>query len=209
MTLQSKINDSAYNHSEEDDAESDPNSDPKIANHTSDRKKIKFTDTATNNGNYPQKLLINWTLPMIIVPIDPKIADGVADGRGTTHALQTHASKVIIADTARSGARILRNPGGVSWTDRYRTTPQYGNTSISSPRLTYPVLIGGGTIVSPTSTGSQYIINLRGSISPQEVRDAQPLDTSINEIYSKHRDPTSTWSKVIGRKFSDKSSSNV
>ena len=41
LTLQSKINDSAYYHSEEYDAESNPKSDSKVTTHTSDRKKIK------------------------------------------------------------------------------------------------------------------------------------------------------------------------
>ena len=39
LTIQSIINNSLYYHSEEDDAESDPNSDTKVATHTSDRKK--------------------------------------------------------------------------------------------------------------------------------------------------------------------------
>ena len=39
LTLQSTIKYSAYYHSEEDDAESDPNSDPKVATHTFDGKK--------------------------------------------------------------------------------------------------------------------------------------------------------------------------
>ena len=41
LTLDSTINDSTYYHLEEDDAESDPNSDPKVATHTSDGKKNK------------------------------------------------------------------------------------------------------------------------------------------------------------------------
>ena len=49
----------------------------------------------------------------------------------------------------------------------------------------------------------------RGSIGHQEVRDAQPLDTSINGIYAKHRDPAPTWSKTISHKFSYKSSVDV
>ena len=39
LMLDSTINDSAYYHSEEYDAESDPKSDLKVATHTSDRKK--------------------------------------------------------------------------------------------------------------------------------------------------------------------------
>ena len=36
-----------------------------------------------------------------------------------------------------------------------------------------------------------------------------PLDTSVNEIYSKHKDPAPIFSNLIGQKFTDKSSSNV
>ena len=52
---------STINNSEEDDAESDPNIDPKVA-------------TYNTNGNYPHKLILNWIIPKIIpgaiVPID-------------------------------------------------------------------------------------------------------------------------------------------
>ena len=41
LTLQSKINDSAYYNSDEDNAESDPKSDQFVATHTSDENKIK------------------------------------------------------------------------------------------------------------------------------------------------------------------------
>ena len=59
LVIQSTINNSAYYNSEEDDAESNPNSDPKVATHTSDGNKRKVTDTDTTNVNSPQKLLIN------------------------------------------------------------------------------------------------------------------------------------------------------
>ena len=39
LTLDSTINDYAYYHSEKDDVESNPNSDPKLATHISDKKK--------------------------------------------------------------------------------------------------------------------------------------------------------------------------
>ena len=39
LKIQSKINDSAYYNSEEEDTKSDPNSDPKVATNTSDKKK--------------------------------------------------------------------------------------------------------------------------------------------------------------------------
>ena len=77
LTLQSKINNSAYYNSEEDDTESDPNSDPKVDTHTSDGNKRKVTDTDTTNGNYPHKLLINRLtpeiIPVVIPPIDRQV----------------------------------------------------------------------------------------------------------------------------------------
>ena len=105
--MDSTINDSAYYNSDEDDAESDPKSDPLVATHTSDRKKREVTDTDTTKGNSPQKLLMNSTLPIIILLIDLLIADGDVACRGTTHARQTPTAKVIITDAARSGARVF------------------------------------------------------------------------------------------------------
>ena len=64
--------------SDEIDAEVDPKSDPLVATHNSEGKKRKVTDTDTTNGNSPQNLLINRTLPIIIMPIEPQITNGVA-----------------------------------------------------------------------------------------------------------------------------------
>ena len=135
LTLDSTINDSAYYNSDEYDAEGDPKIDPLLATHISDGKKRKVTDTDTTNGNPPQKLLINQTLLMIILPIDPRVEDGVPAGRGNTYARQTPASKVIVTDTARRGAHVFWTPGDVSWTDRDGTTPWYRNTTMISHRF--------------------------------------------------------------------------
>ena len=67
---------------------------------------------------------------MIIPTIELLIEDGVADGRGAIYACQTSASKVIVKDAARRGARVIWNPADVSRTDRDRKTPRDGNTSI-------------------------------------------------------------------------------
>ena len=55
LTLQSTINNTAYYHSDKNDAESDPKIYQVVATHTSDRNKIKFTDTDTTNENFPEK----------------------------------------------------------------------------------------------------------------------------------------------------------
>ena len=80
--IQSTINDSEYYDSEENDAESNPKRNPKVANHTSDEKKRKVTDTDTTNINSPRKLLINQLIleiiPVSISPIYQKIAEDTA-----------------------------------------------------------------------------------------------------------------------------------
>ena len=209
LALDLKINDSAYCNSYEDDAESNPKSDPLVATHTSDGKKIKVTDTDTNNGNSPQKILINRTLPMIIPPIDPRIMDGIAAGRGATHACHTISLKVIVTDAARSGARVFQNPADVNQKDTDGKIPQDGNTPIRYPRLTSPVLIGGGTTVSPTRTESQDIISPKGPTGSVEVRNAQPFHTFINGNSAKNGGPTPTFSKLIGQELSDNSSAKI
>ena len=75
--------------------------------------------------------------------------------------------------------------------------------------MTTPVRIGVAPSVSPTRMGSQEIGSPSGSIGPQEVRDAQPFENSINGIYTKHKNPAPTFSNVFSRKLSDESSANV
>ena len=135
MTLHSTINESAYYNSDEDDAESYPKSDPLVATHNSDRKKRKVTDTDTTNRNSPQKLLINRTIPVIIPPIYPPVADGVVAGRGTLHARQKFSLKEIVMDAARSGAHVFRDPAAVNRKDTDRMIPQERNTSGIPPDL--------------------------------------------------------------------------
>ena len=118
-------------------------------------------------------------------------------------------SKDIVTDAARSAAHVLRTPTDVSRHGTDGTTPWDRNTAIWSTRLTNPVWIGGSNTGSPSRTGSQYIIIPRGSIGPQWIRDAQPLNTSINGIYSKNMGPSPTWIKVVGQKFTKESSADV
>ena len=107
---------------------------PLVATHTSDGNKRNVADTDIANVNSSQKLSNNRTLPMIILLIDLRIADGFMANIGTMYAHQTPASKVITTEAACSGARVFQTPGYVSQTYRDRTTPQEGNNSIRSPR---------------------------------------------------------------------------
>ena len=207
LTIQSKIKDSVYYISEENDPESDPNSNSLVATHTSDGKKRKVTDTDTTNGNCPHKLLINRIVPEInpvaIPPIDQTITEDATGSGETFHAGCTILSKEIVTDTACSAAHFFRTPADVSRHGTDGTTPRDVSNAMGSTRLASLVRIGGSTTGSPSRTGSQDIISPRGSISPQWSRDAQPLDISNNGNYSKHRYPATTWSKVIVRKFTN------
>ena len=95
-----KNNNAEYYNSYENDAEVNPKSDPKVATRISDGKKRKVTDTSSKN--YPQKLLINQTLPIITTTCDPQIPDGVATCRGTPQARPTPNSKAVIIDATGS-----------------------------------------------------------------------------------------------------------
>ena len=80
LALQSTINDSADDHSNKKIAESNPKSDPLLDTHTSDRRKGKITDTDTNKGNSPHKLLKNREIPAIIQDVIPPDNQTTADG---------------------------------------------------------------------------------------------------------------------------------
>ena len=213
MTIQSTINISSYYNLEEDNEESDPNSYPKVGTHNSDGSKIKLTDTDTTNINYPRKSLINRLIPDIIPvaipPIDQTIAKDDIGSGNTLHVRHTIISKDIVTDTAHNEAHVFRTLVDVSQNGTDGTTPQEDNIYIGSTKLSSPVWIGGSTTSSPSRIASQYIISPMGYIGPQWIRESQPLDTSINGIYSKYRDSAPIWSKVICYKFTDKSRSNV
>ena len=134
------INDAGYYNSYENDAKSDPTSNPKVATNTSDRKKIKVTDTS--NEDLLQKLLINRTLPIITTATDTRIPDRVATCGGTPHARTRPATKEVIMDTARISTHIRRTPGHVNMTGRDGTMPMAGNAVVLG---NCPVLIWGTT----------------------------------------------------------------
>ena len=209
LTIDSTIKYYAYYDSDENDAEGNPKSDPLLDTHTSDGKKIKVTDTDTINGNSPQKLLINRTLPIIVPLIYPRIPGGVADVRGTMHTRQMLTSKVIVTDTTCSCARIFQTHGDVSRMGRDGTTPRDGKTSIRSPRLNYPVLNVAGTTISPTRMEIQEIGSSKGTTSSVEFSNAQIFHTSIHRNLTKNGDLTPTFSKIIGRELFHNSSADI
>ena len=111
--------------------------------------------------------------------------------------------------SARSADHVFKYPPVVNWKDTDGMITCERKTVGIPPRETTPVRIGTGILFSPTRMGSQDIDSPRRSIVPQEVRNAKPLETSIDGIYFKHRDPVLTRSKEIGSKFSNESISDV
>ena len=146
---------------------------------TQKAKKRNITDNDTTNGNSPQKLLINRIVPVIVSLVEPPIVDGVAAGRGTAHARQTIALKVIVPNAARSGAQVFQDPTAVNRKDTDGTIPRDGNTSRIPTRLTSPVLIGGGTNISPTRTSIQDIITPKGPTGVLSSKDRNSVHKSV------------------------------
>ena len=211
LTLQSKIINSADDHSNKNVDKSDPKKDPLVSTNTSDGNKRKITDTDTTKGNSPHKLMTNREIPAIIQGIIPSVkqttADLVETSGGALHAVRAILHKEIVTGATRSAAGVLKYPPVVNWMDKVRSIPVDRKTVGIPPRTTTQVRTGTGPSVPPISIGSQKIEGPRRSIIPQEVRNAETLDISINRSPDEHRDPTPSWSKVISRKtFTNKSS---
>ena len=176
LRIQSTINNSEYYNSEEDDAESDPNSNPKFANHTSDGKKRNFTDTYTTNGNSPHKLLINWLISEITPVAIPLIEHKVAE------------------DSMGSGETGYRHGRGMQrcacFLDSYGCKPVWHGQEHSTGRQPCSTFY---QVEFPSSDWWQYhrfpnqewdprYYQSKGSSGPQWSRDEQPLDTSMDGI---------------------------
>ena len=99
------VKDAGYYDSDQNDKDGDPVSNPKVGNHTSDINKIKVT--VTSSRHLQQKLLINRTLPITTMTIDPRIPDRVATCGGTPHARTMPTTKPVITDAACSSAHVI------------------------------------------------------------------------------------------------------
>ena len=100
----------------------DPESDPKIATHTSDGKKRKVTDT--RNGDSQKIVLSNRTLPIITTAMNPQIDDRFATCGLSPHNIVTPLTTEAITGATRRSARVLWTLKHVSWTVRDSTPPQ-------------------------------------------------------------------------------------
>ena len=88
------------------DAQGDLTCDLKTVTDTSNMKE-KITDTS--NGNYEQKLLINRTLPVVVLMTKPRIEDRIAPIVGDSQAILTPVTKEVVAYAACGGAWVNQN----------------------------------------------------------------------------------------------------
>ena len=109
----------------------------------------------------------------------------------------------------RSAAGVIKDHLLVNRKDTSGKISVDRNTFGIPPRTTNQVQTGTGPYVSPISIGRQKIEGPRWSIIPQEVSNTDPLDVFINIYPTKHREPTPSWSKVIGSKTFTNESANV
>ena len=111
--------------------------------------------------------------------------------------------------TAPSAARVFKDPPVVNWKVASKPIPIDMNTVGVSPSANTQVLTGNGTSTPSIHIRIQEIGSPRGSIDPQKVRSVHPFKTSINRFSPKHGHPTTTVSKVIGRKTVANESTDV
>ena len=90
------------------DAKGCPESDPKTVTHTSDGKKIKLTDTS--NIVLQKKMLINQTLTIFTMTMDPRIENMIATCGGTPHTFATPTTKKVITNAALRSMRVKCTP---------------------------------------------------------------------------------------------------
>ena len=157
-----------------------------------------------------QKILSNRTLPIIITLIDLRIDDRFAICGPSLYKLATPQTTEVIMYTERSSAWVLQTPRRVSWTGRDSNTPGHCGISARPPRANFLVL-SGCLGFSPASghSGILYVFNKRQSTVPDQIRDTQTFDTSVDRNLADDGDYMSTFSKVIGCELSHSSSADL
>ena len=172
----------------------------KTVTHTSDRKG-KFKDTS--NVNFQQKLLSNRTLPTVVPTMDPRIDYRIETVGGSSQTLLIPATKEAVEVAAYGSPWIDQTLRQVIQTGVSRSTPGDTGSAIRSKPATSQFLIGNPTI-SPAFGIIRILQNgkKQQSTSTKEVRNAQTLDTVVDEKLPDDQDYASFFSKVIGRKLS-------
>ena len=126
--------------------------------------------------------------------------DGVSTCGGALHAVCKVLSEDLVNGAVPSAACVFKYPQLVNWKVAIRTIPIDMNTVGVYTRATTQVLTGTGTSAPPIRIRRQEIGSPRGSIGPQNLRNAHTLKTSINPFSLKYGHPTPIFSKVISHK---------
>ena len=132
-----------------------------IDTYSDDGNKGKITDTDTTKRSYPQKLLTNREIPVIIQgvipPVNQTTGDGVTTSVRALHVICAVLHKEIVTGTTCSSAVALKDFLVVNWKDMGGTILVDRNTVRIPPRTTTQVLTGTGPSVPPVIIGSQKI----------------------------------------------------
>ena len=165
---------------------------PKTAPHTSDDKKIKFTDTSNRDLQY--KLFRNRTLLIITITMYPNIDDNIATCSGNPHTIATPLTKKFIIDAACSSARVLRTPRHVNRTDRDCTNPVNTPHDLRSPQDNSPGQIGGiGVSPASVKSWSLQVFNRQQSTISGKIGDTKNWTLLLIESCPNYQDSMSIF----------------
>ena len=189
------INDAEYyvsNSATANDAKGDSSSDPKTVTYTSDGKG-KVRDTS--NGKFQQTLLSNHTLPAVYLAMNPRIDDRIATIGGASETLSKLARKEFVTDAECGSAWIDRTIKQVIRTGPNRSTPCDTGMDVRSKPAPSPVMIGSTTIYLACGLSGRLQVGKKfQSTSPDEVSNAQKMNTVVDGKFPKDQDYASVFS---------------
>ena len=164
----------------------------------------------TSNRNFEQILLINRTLPVVVLTMNLSIDGRIAPILGASQTLSEPATKEVVVYAECGGEWVNQTPRQVSRMGVDGSTPGDIHNSDSIENSSSPVLIGIFSTSSPCGlNASLQVANKRQSTSPTLVKNGQKLDAVIDGKLPDDLDAASVFSKVIGHKPSNGSSGDL
>ena len=152
----------------------------------------KETFTHTSNRIFEQKLLSNWTIPILPSPANREIDQGIETIRLAPQMLLTLLTKEIVAGAVSGSAWISRNLWQVSRTSVNGSTPGDISNDIGIIEPYSTVMIGIIGTDPPCGLNiSQEVGDKRQPTSPGLVRKSQKLDAVADGNLSDDWDLTS------------------
>ena len=187
------------------DAQFDLTHNPEKVTHTSN---MNETVTHISNGIFEQKFLINQTIPVLTPSINQGIYQGIALIILAPHTLLKLVMKKVVADAASGGTWVNRTIRQVRRAGFNGSTPGHITNTGSISEPPYPVLIGIVSSSPPCGVDDiQKVANKWLATSLGLVVQTKKLDTVVEKNLPNDLDYTSIFSKSIGHKLSDGSSS--